>query len=786
MNHNSCRTRFLYCLRCFAALCTAFLLCVTFITVEPVRAAQPNILQMRTDDNRDVRWELTADSVRADDSSQVFEAEGRVVLRRGNDFLKADFARYFAATGWIYLLNNVEISFDGTEIVAAEAEFDLRSKTGWLKEGQIFVGSPHMYFTGERIEKFWGDIYSFQNATVSACIGDSPAWSMAAGEAVVELDGYARLAWPQMQVKGQSVLAMPFFVIPIKEKRQTGFLVPEYGYSSRDGIFYGQGFFWAIDDEQDLTFNEEFMVKRGFMHSVEYRANPRSDQMAWARLDYLYDKQVVGHESEDPVNKLDGLIRTNHDRFWLRGMYDGYFSDPRWRLKMNLDITSDQNFLREFRRNSSGFDKTRSELFQRFGRDLNERDDMRTTQIQLLRDWDRVSFALSGRYDQDPRLEHGNAPYSSSTTPQRLPEVNLYLHRGSIVETLPVEVEASAQMVRFEREQGARGMRYDLYPRVFVPLTSEYGSVVLGGGLRQTTYATERTERIWSDSGDNTGDSRMLAEVSAQAMTELAGVYEMGSAPLDLQPDAIGQTRWSSIQHVIQPRMSYSFIQNDNQDNNPYYDSDDRISARNELTFSLVNILNRRREVVALKTAADGSQDIVLSEDYLEFLRFSLTGRYSFRELQRSVERDVYERRPIGDIRAELAVSPISFLQLNVKSDFSPYEGDFTQHDITANYSDSNWGNLAIGYNYRARLSEYNRRRPSDIETISISGTLNMWGNWYVGGMYRADMHLSQDVERRITVTYAHECFTLYFDYIKDYDDERFQLSFELLGLGAM
>lgn len=37
----------------------------------------------------------------------IVEAQGGVVLQRGNDILKADFARYYSATNWVYLKGNV-------------------------------------------------------------------------------------------------------------------------------------------------------------------------------------------------------------------------------------------------------------------------------------------------------------------------------------------------------------------------------------------------------------------------------------------------------------------------------------------------------------------------------------------------------------------------------------------------------------------------------------------------------------------------------------------------------
>jgi LPS-assembly protein len=501
------------------------------------------------------------------------------------------------------------------------------------------------------------------------------------------------------------------------------------------------------------------------------------------RFDYLHDKEIVTNDAKDPINDTDGLIRTNYERFWLRGMLDGYFEDPRWRFKVDVDVVSDQNYLREFKRGLGGFEDSREKLFDLFGRDLNERDDLRTTQIQVLRDWDRVSLAMLARYDQDPTLEHGNRPYSSNTQPQRLPEANLYLQRGRILEDMPLEAEGSAQLVRFQREKGSRGMRYEIAPRIALPLVSKYGSVIISGGVRHTQYATESRETIASDTGSNRGERRTIPDASVSAVTELAAVYPLAGKTLDARPETAGQTRWNAVQHMVQPRIAYTVSENVDQSNNPYYDLEDRIRPRNDITYSLVNILTRRREVVTLTETEKGTQAAALVDDYLEFLRLTLEQSYNIREARRSHSRDQYSRRPFGDMKAEFTVRPLTYLGLSFKSWWSPYERDFTQHDISLNFTEPNWGYVAIGYNYRGKIREYNRRRDQDIKTIGISGVLDIYGPWQIGGSYKADLHLRKDVERSFRIAYKHDCFTLYGEYAKDYDDERIGISIELIGL---
>ena len=51
-------------------------------------AAPAKPLVMETEDQRLVRWDLTADSVTTLNDSDIMEAKGNVLLRRGNEYLK--------------------------------------------------------------------------------------------------------------------------------------------------------------------------------------------------------------------------------------------------------------------------------------------------------------------------------------------------------------------------------------------------------------------------------------------------------------------------------------------------------------------------------------------------------------------------------------------------------------------------------------------------------------------------------------------------------------------------
>ncbi|MEG6505503.1 LPS-assembly protein LptD [Nitratidesulfovibrio sp. 1201_IL3209] len=767
----------------FAAYVFLLLSGILFAGGAHAQQAQPNVLQMRTEDDREVTWNLTADSVTSQNDSKIIEAEGRVALRRGKDYLKADYIRYYSTTNWVYLKGNVEVHFGKDDIAAEEAEFDLRSRTGWLKNGRIFMGDPHAYFAGERIDKNWGDLYTFTNAKITVCDGDTPAWALTAEEAVVEIDGYARLWRSSFQVKDNDVAYSPYFVMPAKRTRQSGFLMPQYGISSRDGFYYNQPYYWVLDETSDVTLNEYFMSERGFMHGVEYRSRPTTDQTTWLRFDWLYDNEVVDSDGDDPIDSNDGLIRTNHERYWLRGMFETRLGDPRWRLKGDLDFVSDQNYLREFKRGLGGFGDSRDNLFELFGRDINERDRYRTSQVMLTRDWDRVSVALGGRYDQDPELGNGNRRYSEDSLPQRLPEADVYLHRGALFEGLPLEVQASAQSVYFHRRNGTQGARHEVHPQLVLPVNGKYGSVISTVGLRQTVYDTERRESLPGDGGDSSGEGRTLPDYNVAASTEFARVYHLEGAPLTLSAEQAGQSRWTGIRHAVQPRVEYNNLPLVDQQDNPRYDDDDRIGARNELVYSITNVFTRKREVVQMKANDEGEAEPSLATDYLEFLRLKLQSGYDIREANRDDDLDTYERRPVLDYRAEVEYFPVAWLSWRSVTAWSPYTGDSTQHDHSLSLMDPDRGRLTMGYNWRAQIDEYRRSRARDINSLYLRGDAAVWGPWSVGGEYRVDIENGRDLERIFDIIYTHQCFKVIGRTTFDRDEERYEVLVVLPGL---
>lgn len=750
----------------------------------------------------DLPWRITADKMVSLNDGVIVEASGNVVLERGNDSLYADFARYFTTTDWVFVRGEVIVRMGRDELKATEAEFDLNSSTGWLKNGTVFMAGPHIYFAGENVIKHWGDRYTFENAKVTACDGPSPAWSLAAKEAVVEIDGYATLSHSTFQVRDQGVIYAPYMVLPAKTTRQSGLLKPDYGYSSLHGVYATIPWFWVIDKSRDVTFYATWMEHTGFMPAVEYRSHTTDRDKTWLALDFLTDSTTVRTDASDPIDATDGKIRTNKNRFWLRGMSQGQLGHSPWFYKYDLDYVSDQNFLREFQQRQTGFDATYNSLADFFNRDLQVMDKNRVTQGYVYRDWDRFRLSFGARYEEDPSLGHGNASHGTDTLVQQVPSFNAYLYKGRIVPSLPLEVETQLESSYMYRATGARGLRTELYPRLSLPVDIKYASLLATAGVRQTLYSNDSPQKNrqpndelprWERGG---GNSRTIPDFNLMAFTQASRVWQLlHDTPLRITPDNAGQSRWTAVRHLLQPRLEYSWIPSVDQTDNPYYLEDDRLLPTNRIMLTLDNIFTVRRETVVAGKNPDDQESASLVSSYFDLARLRLATGYDLSEATRTRHLERYSRRPMLDVMANLSISPAPWLSFSGKVYVSPHSGDVTRSDQNLTLSNARWGSWSVGYSSRNWQYDYARKVQRDslwdidfeksLGLLTNSINFHLFPRWNMGYYNSTNLRSGETYEQRFSLTYAHQCFNLIGQYIHKGREHSYRFSIELLGLNS-
>lgn len=573
-------------------------------------------------------------------------------------------------------------------------------------------------------------------------------------------------------------------MIPVKTKRQSGFLLPEIGSSERLGITYEQPYYQVIDEEQDVTLTTRLMTAKGLMLGAEYRLVPDIHTKGIFKFDYLYDQETEG---ESLYSDNSEMSRTNHSRWWARGKFDGYLYDPEWNLKLDLDLVSDQDYLREFSGGYSGFRKSRRDFLQYFGRDIEDNDsELRVNRALLSRNWAHVG--IQGLVEYTQNLEYSsdnnlpNRDSDDNPTLQRLPELNLNLYQTQLLDT-PMTIEGSSQFVSFWRERGTTGTRIDVHPILGLPLHFEYGSVIPKGGLRGTTWMVEKYENEDPDvDTDESNPSRFLPDFTTTAYTEFSRIFtltEDSEVPAD--KDAF---TWLKLKHAVQPRLGYTYIPFSDQDKYPYFDETDRIEATNELTYSLTNILTTKTGRMQPKPDEMGATGLLF--DYFELARLRLEQSYDIREETRNDDTDEYPNRPFSDLFADLTLTLTPWLSLTNKTWFSPYEGRVTEHEhiLAAQYADLLYASFSL--DFLEEIDEYLRQEQERERIASFGGGIAINQEWSAAVLYRVDWESGTDLEKRLTLRYDHQCFSAETSYSQTDDDTRFEFRVILAQLGSV
>lgn len=726
-------------------------------------------------------WTLTADRVVSQHDSEYVQAWGNVTLRAGKNYLKADFARYYQATKWVYLKGGVQAHWEGDFFQASEAEFDLGQMVGWMIDGKVFVAQPHIFFESSLVKKFKGGSYSFKDAKLTACSGDNPAWSFSAKEGHITLDGHARLWHADFRVKDVPVAFSPYVKLPGKGNRQSGLLIPDISQSKRFGAHVNLPYFQVLDGERDITLYENFMEKRGFMHGIEYRETPDVETKALWRADYLQDFKTSEELPENQQFLDDGLTRTNRQRFWLRGKYDGLIQDPALKLKMDLDFVSDQDYLREFKDGKSGYTQSKEGFLKDFGRSIAENDALTRTSTALIsRSFERVG--ISGRVDYTENLafRNGNHPSSDDPTVQRYPQIDFSAWKNPLFNT-PLEWQADTQLAHFHRERGSRGSRLDARPMLSLPLRAGGLSLIPNLGFRQTSWWVDKMQDEGGQIKDERFPQRFIPEVGVSSFLEAFNVFDLKT--VTPESTLVGESFWSKLKHTVQPRLSYEYRANvPDQSKHPAFDEMDSIDGRNLLVYSLTNVFDRRRDTVVKGPGEGGAVRPVLSTDYRDFGRLRLEQGYDLDEANRQDLLDQFPRRPFNDFMAEVGVQPDKWVDLRSRTWYSPYTGSITEHEHSMRLHREDLGSVSMSYDFQNKVDEYRRRYDQSLEALGLGVRLFLPGRFILGGEFRKDLANNRELEKTLSLTWNHECFTFAFSFSDTTSDKRYAVMFTILN----
>jgi len=233
-------------------------------------------------------FELRADQQRME--GKVFYADGDVDIRYANLRLRADHVEYDTDTGAAAARGHVQFAFDSQHLEAEAAHYNLRTGRGEFRHVRgaiqaqrrpnpnVLLSPNPLSFEAEEVDRLNERTYAIRHAWVTVCAPDRPKWKFYAPRATIRLERSVRLVNANFRLFDVPVLYLPIATTPAGRKvRQSGFLVPDSGHTSRKGFVVGDSFYFAPVDWADATFGAQLLSRRGWSQIAEVRLRPGED-----------------------------------------------------------------------------------------------------------------------------------------------------------------------------------------------------------------------------------------------------------------------------------------------------------------------------------------------------------------------------------------------------------------------------------------------------------------------------------------------------------------------------
>ncbi len=691
-------------------------------------------------------WHITARSLTFDEKKAVYIAQGDVLITKGDESIYTKRAVYNTKTGIAVTSGGIRFVAGQDILTGTQGEFDLKRKTGKIKNGRLFLSQNHYYITGKEMEKLSKDTYLIKDCRLTTCDGVNPAWAITGSEVTVTVEGYGKVKHAAFRAHGLPILYVPYIIFPAKTKRQSGLLPPRIGLSTRNGMDIEVPLFWAISDQTDATLYQRLITKRGYMQGLEFRYISDKDSKGAFLFDILSDKKKIKNMNDPDDVELSPYDRTNTTRYWFRSKIDQKFPHG-LDARLDADVVSDQDYLREFEGGLFGRE-ARADLAKGYGRPMEETNSpTRRSALRLAHDGDIYSLQALACYDERP--EHP----TEDQTPQPLGGIELMLLPDQLID-LPIFASLDSDYDYVWRDVGQKGHRLALSPEVKVPLWL-FGDYIEFEPSVRYAFVSQ-----WLDEpgSDNDYQYKRAYEARARMSSTAERIYDL----------KWGKTK--RLKHRVSPVLAYTYRALYNEkDYTPWFEPIDHDSEEdgktNLVSLSLENFLDARQE--------DENDRVT----YRQWAAASICQGYDIDEARR--ERDPGgKRRPFEPLTAELSITPFPDLDLRGTGKWDHYEHEISSATISCDFSIDRSGGRRDSYRVDYRYATDGQKN------LDLRTDVNLLFGLSVGGSLERDLELDYNISNSYWLEYQTQCWGVKLAAEKRDEKTSIMLVFQLLGLG--
>ncbi len=586
-------------------------------------------------DYEDVPVNIKAVHMDYDRKNGYLTAKENVEITQLNRTLTSEYIRINLLTKDTEARGNVVLVQGGDTIYCDSFNINLDSQIGYMHTAKIIITQENLNIQGREIAKLGPDKYMVKDGTITTCDGENPAWRIDAENIDVTIEGYARIRNSMFRIKNIPVMYLPYIIFPVKAKRQSGFLSPDFSRSSSEGTRLDNSFFWAISESTDATIWLDAATKKGLGTGLEYRFKLKED--SWGKM--------YGYFADERNRYFDHEYRDIRDRDPERGYlnFEGehYFSSDFY-AKAQMSYITDREFYGDYREEVRRSKSTASKT------NIGSREKDESV-LFFNKNWDFYNLLVNG-------ILYKNLTHNDPNVLQRLPQVYFSGMPQPLWGTSLIYQFGSSYDF-FWREEGQTGHRVDIFPKISWPINWEgWLQFTPEIGMRGISYFNLHREKGLDKEG-------LFPSLRAELSTTFLRIFENK------------QSRIRKLKHAIEPGILYENVPYNDQEDFPEFDIPERFFRRHSLGYYIKNrftglIAGDREDLEELEIGY-----IMLGQS------FNISRPKQGLYLKGDPEDD------FSDIFGELRLGIFESIYLKTKAFYNPYDNNLRYYTALINWS---------------------------------------------------------------------------------------------------
>ena len=285
------------------------------------------------------------------DSNRVILVDSAFV-RRGNIKLHADTIIYYTDRKEVRARGFFRLIIDTNTITGRELRYMLDEGEGVALETKNYIQKGWLY--SGKLYKLPGDTLAIREGRFTTCELKKPHYAFHGRDMLAINDEMAFVRHVVLKIMDIPVLYAPFWMFPLRRERSSGFLTPNFGYTTIDGKYVRNlGYYFVINNYADITLYMDIVEKRGLRTGI--------------RLVYNVYKKMSGNINFNFSN--DFLIKQVRRRYALDAMHQQ--SMMGWRITSRANVVSDRTYFQDYAEHKDQWLKTQTYSYIQTGKSFS-------------------------------------------------------------------------------------------------------------------------------------------------------------------------------------------------------------------------------------------------------------------------------------------------------------------------------------------------------------------------------------------------------------------------------